>query len=763
MPKHNFNEELASHLFKGLFGFEKENIRIDHDGKLALSPHPASFGDKSTHPYITTDFSESQLEMISPPLPSIKESLGFLETLQDLVSLEVEQTGELLWPQSSPPILPANENDIPIADYGTANKSQSEYRLELAKTYGRKRQMFSGIHFNVSFDERVIKLLHKSSNTNQEFPQFREKLYMKTVRNFLRYRWFIISLLSASPVIHKSYQQHCVDSLPQFTDDSHHFIHASSMRNSVCGYKNNKEFPLNYNSLSEYFASLDKVVDEKIINDVRENYSAIRIKTLDDDISHIEVRTLDLNPYHKAGVDKLHAEIIHIFLIFCLLKDEEGSFCADTQARADLNHEIAAHSALRPNVQINIDNKKVCLQKSILNLFKEIQNDLGAILPETYQEAMAELSEIVTNLDKRPAQQLLTDIERKGFIDWHIKQATYFLGKSYQERFIFHGLRDMELSTQLLLRRATFRGISSQIMDKSENFICLQKDGKTEYIMQATRTSIDNYASVLLMENKVMTKKVLDANDINTPPGRQYYDIKEGIEDFIYYKNQAIVIKPKSTNFGIGISIIKENSDLQIYKRALEIGFENDNTVLVETFMTGKEYRFFVINEQVQGILHRVPANIKGDGIRSIGDLVKEKNTSPLRGKGYITPLEEIALGEAEEMFLAAQGLNFTSVPQRDEIIYIRENSNISTGGDSIDYTEQIHPSYKEIASKAAQALDVNITGLDMMIEDITAEATKTNYSIIEMNFNPALHIHCHPFIGKNRHIDDKVLDALGF
>ena len=134
-----------------------------------------------------------------------------------------------------------------------------------------------------------------------------------------------------------------------------------------------------------------------------------------------------------------------------------------------------------------------------------------------------------------------------------------------------------------------------------------------------------------------------------------------------------------------------------------------------------------------------------------------------MRGKGYVTPLEKISLGEAEAMFLADQNLSFDSVPKDEEIIYLRENSNISTGGDSIDFTDDIHQSYKDIAVKATKALDVEITGLDMMILDVTAPATDQNYSIIEMNFNPAIHIHCYPYIGKNRHLNEKVLDALGF
>jgi len=200
-----------------------------------------------------------------------------------------------------------------------------------------------------------------------------------------------------------------------------------------------------------------------------------------------------------------------------------------------------------------------------------------------------------------------------------------------------------------------------------------------------------------------------------------------------------------------------------VYQRAVEIAFEHDNSILIEDFVPGREFRFFVMGDKVVGILHRVPANVKGDGNSSIRDLVIKKNEDPLRGKGYVTPLEKISLGEAEAMFLADQNLTFESVPSSDEIVYLRENSNISTGGDSIDFTDDIHQSYKDIAVEATKALDVEITGLDMMITDVTSPATEQNYSIIEMNFNPAIHIHCYPYVGENRYLNEKVLDALGF
>ena len=100
-----------SHLLReGCFGLEKENVRVNQDGTLALTPHPAVFGDKGKHPYITTDFSESQVEMITPPLPSVGEALGFMETLHDVVTENIGD--ELLWPQSLPPVLKENQEII---------------------------------------------------------------------------------------------------------------------------------------------------------------------------------------------------------------------------------------------------------------------------------------------------------------------------------------------------------------------------------------------------------------------------------------------------------------------------------------------------------------------------------------------------------------------------------------------------------------------------------------------------------------------------
>jgi len=221
-------------------------------------------------------------------------------------------------------------------------------------------------------------------------------------------------------------------------------------------------------------------------------------------------------------------------------------------------------------------------------------------------------------------------------------------------------------------------------------------------------------------------------------------------------------MKPLSTNFGLGITMLTDSFDQELYGAAIDLAFSKDSTVLSESFIRGKEYRFLVIAQRVVGILHRVPAKVAGDGIHTIGWLVSEKNKDPLRGVGYVKPLEKIKLGDLEAHYLKAQGMSFETVPEMGETVYLRKNSNISTGGDSLDFTDQIAEGYKNIALASAKAVGAVICGVDMIIEDIK-DFNEEGYSIIELNFNPAIHIHNAPYKGENRHADEAVLDLLGF
>lgn len=323
--------------------------------------------------------------------------------------------------------------------------------------------------------------------------------------------------------------------------------------------------------------------------------------------------------------------------------------------------------------------------------------------------------------------------------------------------------KGLELSTQLLIAEAIRRDVEVKVLDWDDNFIRLQKGAKVEYIKQATRTSVDTYIAPLIMENKEVTKIVLREHGISVPEGISVKNIEEAVENFSQFEGKDIVVKPKSTNFGKGVFILKNIKALEEFKKAVEQALSYDSIVLIEEFIAGKEYRFLVIGDEVAGVLHRVPANVVGDGKSTIEELVYEKNKNPLRGQGYVTPLEKIKLGTVEKEYLALQGKDISYIPKKEEIVYLRENSNISTGGDSIDYTDEVHQDYKDIAVKASKAVGAKICGADIIIHDIKARGSSENYSIIELNFNPALHIHDFPYKGENRQVEKKVLNLLGY
>lgn len=323
--------------------------------------------------------------------------------------------------------------------------------------------------------------------------------------------------------------------------------------------------------------------------------------------------------------------------------------------------------------------------------------------------------------------------------------------------------KSLELSTQILIEEALRRGIDVDVLDWEDNFICLKKDDKIEYVKQATRTSVDTYIVPLIMENKEVTKLILGKHNINVPKGINVKSTEEALEKFSEFEGDDIVVKPKSTNFGEGVFILKNCRSSKDYKNAVEQALKYDSTVLIEEFIPGKEYRFLVIGEEVAAVLHRVPANVEGDGINTIEELVNEKNRDPLRGTGYVTPLEKITLGSVEKEYLAMQGKTIHYVPKKGELVYLRENSNISTGGDSIDYTDLVLEEYKRIAVRSAKAVGAKICGADIIIHDINEKPDEKNYSVIELNFNPALHIHDFPYRGQNRHVEKKVLDLLGY
>lgn len=762
------DKKLNNDLLRGQFGLEKENVRVDQDGKLALTPHPKAFGNKMDNPYIQTDFSESQIEMITPTFDSIDETIRFMEALQDIVSLELN--GEYLWPSSNPPMLP-DDQDIPIAKMN--DPVADTYRTKLADKYGRKRQLLSGIHYNFSFDEGFLRKLYESEDRHEEYREFKNATYFKIARNLLKYRWFLIYLTGASPVFDKTYIERCVARGISDDEKSIYFPNMNSLRNSVCGYRNETPLYVSFNSMDDHVHDLNELILSKQLLSVKEFYSPVRVKTAESNnpyplqeliqngIAYLELRFIDLNPLYKIGISKETMQFIHLFIIFMLLKKDE-SFTIEDQKIADLNHDQLIMEGINGYLHDHGDGNMTMKEMS-LTFIHEMQEMVQLLFPndENYLDILAGEKQKILNSELSFASVVKSDIKKSSYLTYHLDKAKQYAQESLHNGYRFVGYEDLELSTQLLLKAAVKRGITFKLIDRDENFVLLSQGNHKEYVKQATKTSLDSYSTVLIMENKIVTKEILNQQGIRVPTGESFRNLEDAMSQYETYCNKPIVIKPKSTNFGLGITIFNRNFSKEDYQKAFKLAFEHDKTVLLEEFISGKEYRFLIMGDEVVGILHRVPANVVGDGVHTIEQLVHEKNKDPLRGHGYKTPLEKIQLGEAEEMFLKNHSKNWSDIPQLNEVIYLRENSNISTGGDSIDFTDDIPESYKNLAIQSAKAAGATFCGVDMMIDDISEEATDTNYSIIEINFNPAIHIHCYPYKGINRKADDKILDLL--
>ncbi|MBY3650972.1 bifunctional glutamate--cysteine ligase GshA/glutathione synthetase GshB [Enterococcus faecium] len=729
------------------FGIEREGQRVDLAGNLAKTDHPAIFGDRSYHPYIQTDFSETQTEMITPVTDSIPELFQYLAAVYDVTARSIPKE-EMIWPLSMPPALPEKDEAIIIAKL--KNFEDVLYRRYLAKEYGKRKQMVSGIHFNFEFGDELLRTLFSHQEEFQDFSEFKTELYLKTARNFMRYRWMITYLFGASPMSEKNY----------FLDESHPQEPVRSIRNSALGYTNHPNVKVSYASMKQYLADIERMIEEGKLSEEKEFYTPLRFrggKKVADlattGVRYIELRNIDLNPYARLGINPEQVRFLQLFLMYMLWTEEKEDCDQWVAEGTTRNNKVALE---QPSDQTEFHQEG----REILEGMKQMLVELD------WLDSLYLVEEALTQMD-HPEQTLAAKLYQEAQLSSQQEVAValghQYYKESHERPYQLAGFREMELSTQIFMFDAIQKGVQVKVLDESDQFLRLQFQDHVEYVKNANMTSKDSYIVPLIMENKTVTKKVLKEAGFRVPGGAEFSSMEEAVKAYPRFAEQAFVIKPKSTNYGLGITIFKEGASLEDYQAGLAIAFREDSSVLVEEFMPGTEYRFFVIDGEVQAIMLRVPANVIGDSIRTVKELVEEKNSDPLRGTNHRAPLELIQLGELEQLMLKEQGLTIESVPQANQIVYLRENSNISTGGDSIDMTDEFSEAYKKIAVSAVEALGAKISGIDLIIPDKEIDPTtdKKAYGIIEANFNPAMHMHVYPFAGKGRRLTMNVLKLL--
>ncbi|QIL69423.1 glutamate--cysteine ligase [Diaphorobacter sp. HDW4B] len=364
-------------------GIEKEGLRALPTGALALTPHPKGLGSALTHPHITTDYSESQLELITGVQPSVQECLDELVEVHQFVHRELTShcNDETLWVSSMPCVLPTDET-IPLGRYGLSNsgRSKSVYRMGLGHRYGRRMQTISGIHYNWSL------------------PGVTSEEYFGLIRNFRRHAFVLLYLFGASPALCPSFVEGRQHALKPLADGRRalYLPHATSLRMGRLGYQSDAQATLavSYNGLEGYANSLHEALTRpypayeqvgvrnpggeynqlgtSLLQIENEFYGTIRPKRTtksgerplhalrERGVEYVEVRLMDLDPFESVGINADTMRVLDVFLLHCLYSDSPPDTPEEiTQLKN--NQHLTAERGREPGLQLVKNGKNIAL------------------------------------------------------------------------------------------------------------------------------------------------------------------------------------------------------------------------------------------------------------------------------------------------------------------------------------------------------------------------------------------------------------------
>jgi glutamate--cysteine ligase len=405
---------LAPSVLRGLLrGIEKEGLRVRADGTLADTPHPQGLGSALTHPHITTDFSESQLELITGVHDSVEACLAELTELHQVV---LRQMGdELLWCASMPCKLPADDL-IPLARYGNSNigRMKTVYRRGLSYRYGRRMQAISGIHYNFSLPQEAWPLLREADGAAVPLGAYRDQRYLDLIRNFRRHAWLLLLLLGTAPAACGTFVAGRSHRLSTWDSGTVYAPGGTSLRMGGLGYQSDAQATLavSFNDLRGYATTLARGLTESyppyeaiglrdgddyrqlattLLQIENEFYGTIRPKRSirrgerplhalgERGIEYLEVRCLDVDPFQPVGIDAGAIRLLDIFLLHCLLSDSARDDPEEIAANAR-NQRLVAERGRDPQVRL--------------------ESAAGAISPEDWAaELLAECDPIAAALD----------------------------------------------------------------------------------------------------------------------------------------------------------------------------------------------------------------------------------------------------------------------------------------------------------------------------------------------------------------------------
>lgn len=436
-------------------GIEKEALRITRDGYLSRNPHPSDLGAALTHPSITTDFSESQLEFVTRVHSSVDDCLQELDDIHRFVYAVIER--ERLWPASMPCML-RSESSIPIAQFGSSNVGliKTIYRRGLANRYGRYMQSISGLHYNFSLADSLWQAQADIRGVVDSV-KFRNKGYLSLIRNFQKIAWLPIYLFGASPAVCGSFVATTRDhGLQELDGESFYLPFATSLRQGSLGYQSSAQAShyISYNSLHQYsndmvdaltqpFKAYEEIglksddgeyqqLSTTLLQIEAESYGSIRPKPKPHSgprpleqlnsggIEYLEVRCLDLNPFLRTGIDGETAHFLDALLLLAWLKPEYEDSIASWK-ELQKNQTTTVTRGRDPDATLVYDSSPRRLRDWAMEILDEVE--LVCVTLDSGRGSGAYMSALETQRQKvqdpsqTPSSQILARMtqERKSY------------------------------------------------------------------------------------------------------------------------------------------------------------------------------------------------------------------------------------------------------------------------------------------------------------------------------------------------------------
>ena len=418
-------------------GIEKEGLRVLPTGGLALTPHPLALGSALTHPLITTDYSESQLELITGAHKGVQQCLDELTEVHQFVHHTLKDGGgELLWASSMPCGLPTDET-IPLARYGSSNigRAKSVYRMGLGHRYGRRMQTISGIHYNWSL------------------PGVTSEQYFSLIRNFRRHAFVLLYLFGASPALCPCFVEGREHRLQRMEGGSALYLpHATSLRMGRLGYQSDAQATLavSYNGLTGYANSLHEALTKpysayetvgvrnpggdynqlgtSLLQIENEFYGTIRPKRViqpgerplhalrERGVEYVEVRLMDLDPFVPVGITAETMRLLDVFLLHCLLSDSPPDTPQEI-TELKRNQHLTAERGREPGLCLVRNGQNVPLVDWAAQVLQECA-PLAAALDAShhstdYSAALASARATLANPVQTPSARVLEQMARE--------------------------------------------------------------------------------------------------------------------------------------------------------------------------------------------------------------------------------------------------------------------------------------------------------------------------------------------------------------